>query len=670
MSSVYLLFFVVYLGVVFFKSKVVAKGSWNDDFLLIDQTKSIQGACAIGIVLHHLSQKTCAPWLNQEFVISGLEPFLNLGHLFVAIFFFFSGFGLFKSVKIKENYLSGFLVKHFAPIIILYIIVNIEFYQIGKVFSPYTWYINAIIFLYIVFYLSFRFIKNDLASIIIVFFGIVLYCVICNWLVLGVWWYNSIGLFLIGLLFAKYQDVIVENIKKHYLFYLIFSVLIFGATFIIDVLYKSDLNRELVCLNEFASAFSFVTLVLLVGLKIFVEMFGYSFVSDEIESVFYIKNLFIYVVAVFALSIAFSVLYKLARKGTVYLIEKNRKFCDNLKRDVKKWCYGLLIILSVFTIYSIVDKAAKSQKLKNEISSYAEKNIQFVEVDNQKMSTYVVENESESSSNNFSLEQKTIVLLSELEDPCPTISLKNIADALAQKYRVIVIDYFGTGFSDSTKKERSAENLVSEIHSALNQLGVSKNKYSILTVKTSARLAQFYSIKYSEEIEKIIGIDGNVESLLKENLAKNRISEVDYINKVSSQQDINYLFTRLLNFLGYKKYIWPLYDSYYAHFMSLEERQLVEELFFSKGYNKEISNTLKHQVEIIEVCDKYKYPESIQVVDFVSNYRTKNEAKSNKKKLELYYQEKCKNPDNHKFYIIPGSLYTRMVNPKGIVELM
>ena len=219
MNVTYCIFFVaVFFAILLFKAKFFTKGTWNDEVLSLNQTKSILGFCAIGIVFHHLAQKTCAPWLNQEVIVHGLDFFLNLGHLFVALFFFYSGFGLFKSLKSKENYLKGFLGKHLTPIIILYLLINCEFYYVGKFFSPYTWYINAIVILYILFYCSFRFVKNDVASICFVALGILIYSFVCNWLVLGVWWYNTAFLFVVGIIFAKNEEKIILFFKNKYSF--------------------------------------------------------------------------------------------------------------------------------------------------------------------------------------------------------------------------------------------------------------------------------------------------------------------------------------------------------------------------------------------------------------------------------------------------------------------
>lgn len=690
MSLVYCIFFVaIFFAILLFKAKFFTKGTWNDEVLSLNQTKSILGFCAIGIVFHHLAQKTCAPWLNQEVIVHGLDFFLNLGHLFVALFFFYSGFGLFKSLKSKENYLKGFLGKHLTPIIILYLLINCEFYYVGKVFSPYTWYINAIVILYVLFYCSFRFVKNDLASICLVALGILIYSFVCNWLVLGGWWYNTAFLFLIGIIFAKNEEKFILFFKNNFLLCVIFSVLTFATSFAIDILFKSELSRNFVCIIEAISAFSFVVLVLLASLKIkfenkvltfsgsitlelylihglFVQMFGCSFVSDDFGPIFYIKNLALYVIVVFALSFLVAFLIKLARKGYNYLIVKFNDIYSKIIKDVKKVLLGIFVVLFLVTVYSVVDKNSKAQKFQEDLDSYAQKNVQFVKVDQKQMSVYVKQPNVEDSD----FQTETIVFFAELIDPCPTISLKNLADTMAQKYKVVVIDYLGTGFSESTDKKRSAQNLSEEIHSALEQLEVCKNKYSILTVKTSALLGQFYSSKYSNELNKVIGIDGMVESIIMENLEKNRIPAQEYQAKVNSSCKINNFFCRVLDVLGYKKFIWPLLDDFYSNFTTEEERDFISELFSKNFYNKEITGALINQVETLNFCQTYKYPESLQVVDFVSDYRTRTDVESYNFKLENYYKQKCKNQNNHKVHFTVGGIYARMKNPQVFVDLL
>lgn len=159
------------------------------------------------------------------------------------------------------------------------------------------------------------------------------------WWMRGEWWYNSVHLFSIGLIFARHEEAIIKHVKKFYVMYVIlaFVGLLFfhpfseyaQATF---SYYGEDFHadfkvlRRWVCLlSQIGASCAFVFLVFLLGMKIqignkvlkfmgtltlefylihglFVELFGFNFL-DMVPSVYYIKNvaLFVLVVVVLAL---------------------------------------------------------------------------------------------------------------------------------------------------------------------------------------------------------------------------------------------------------------------------------------------------------------------------------------------------------------------------------
>ena len=61
MDWFYLLYFLLGL-LVFFGAISFGKGIWNEEYTSLKQTKSLLGITAFGIALHHLAEKTCAPW--------------------------------------------------------------------------------------------------------------------------------------------------------------------------------------------------------------------------------------------------------------------------------------------------------------------------------------------------------------------------------------------------------------------------------------------------------------------------------------------------------------------------------------------------------------------------------------------------------------------------------
>lgn len=70
----------------------------------------IKGLLAVLIVLHHLSINTPGTLLFQAFT--------SIGTMVVAVFFFYSGFGLMESYLKKPNYLRGFFSKRIVKLLI------------------------------------------------------------------------------------------------------------------------------------------------------------------------------------------------------------------------------------------------------------------------------------------------------------------------------------------------------------------------------------------------------------------------------------------------------------------------------------------------------------------------------------------------------------------------
>ena len=119
MDWMYLFYFLLAL-VLFFGAKSTGRGQWNEEYTSLKQTKILQGITALGIALHHMAQKTCAPWHPTAFTVHGLDVFVPVGYLFVAVFLFCSGLGLYKSFKTKPDYLKGFFRRRILPIIIAF----------------------------------------------------------------------------------------------------------------------------------------------------------------------------------------------------------------------------------------------------------------------------------------------------------------------------------------------------------------------------------------------------------------------------------------------------------------------------------------------------------------------------------------------------------------------
>lgn len=89
------LFYFLLGAVIFWGAKCCRRHEWNDEYTSLSQTKILLGIQAILIPLHHMAQKSCAPWHEPRYIVHGLDVFVPIGHLLVAAFFFCSGLGLF-----------------------------------------------------------------------------------------------------------------------------------------------------------------------------------------------------------------------------------------------------------------------------------------------------------------------------------------------------------------------------------------------------------------------------------------------------------------------------------------------------------------------------------------------------------------------------------------------
>jgi len=102
----------------------------------------------------------------------------------------------------------------------------------------------------------------------------------------------------------------------------------------------------------------------------------------------------------------------------------------------------------------------------------------------------------------------TIVLLSGLGTVAPGLDFAPLVREL-DDYDVVVVERFGYGYSDMTGPPQTVENVTSELHEALEKVGVEKPY-----VLVGHSIAGFYTLayvnRYPDEVSAVIGIDPTV----------------------------------------------------------------------------------------------------------------------------------------------------------------
>lgn len=337
-------------------SGIMRKGKWNDDALSFDQTKSLLGFAEIVIILHHCSHKSSAWWVEPRYHRPGLEFFASVGFLCVALFFFCSGYGMYKSMKKKTDFFKGYFTKRIPHILIPTAIMWLVCFFTEKArgldidrpvwinVCSHLWYIYVLIYAYLIFFISFRLIKNEKASFTFLWTGIILYMVLAIFFSPGEWWYNTVYLFPIGVIFARNEEKYIASLKKLYPLRIAILTVIFAAAYILYLytdavmgLFNIEGNNTFYVIGQIISAYVFVALVILIGLKVrignkalrllgamtlemyvihpfFVEAFCFEFIKENAKPLFYIENLFLYATATLILTLVPSYLVYLLRR--------------------------------------------------------------------------------------------------------------------------------------------------------------------------------------------------------------------------------------------------------------------------------------------------------------------------------------------------------------------
>lgn len=119
----------------------------------------------------------------------------------------------------------------------------------------------------------------------------------------------------------------------------------------------------------------------------------------------------------------------------------------------------------------------------------------MVAVNGHKMSVYVKGNGPQ-----------TLVFLSGAGTASPILDFKDVYNGLSNKYRIVVVERAGYGYSEDTSKSRDVSVILSETRQALAKAQVS-GPYIILSHSMASLETLLWQEKYPSEIQVVIGLD-------------------------------------------------------------------------------------------------------------------------------------------------------------------
>ena len=147
----------------------------------------------------------------------------------------------------------------------------------------------------------------------------------------------------------------------------------------------------------------------------------------------------------------------------------------------------IILLLIVITLYH-------AYKLRTEAKEYPAPG-ELVQIDNNKIHIY-----SEGQGD------ITLIFMSGSGTSSPTIDFKPLWLKMTDDYRIVVIEKFGYGWSESSSSPRDIDTMLNETRKALHLSG-ENGPYVLVPHSMSGLEAIYWAQKYPDEVKAIIGLD-------------------------------------------------------------------------------------------------------------------------------------------------------------------
>ena len=161
------------------------------------------------------------------------------------------------------------------------------------------------------------------------------------------------------------------------------------------------------------------------------------------------------------------------------------------KKKVKKILLIFLVIVAVFLLFTFVRHRIMLKHEEDLVKPVG----QMIDVDGHKMCVYT-EGEGD----------KTLVFMSGSGTITPILDFKSIYPQLTDKYRIVVVEKFGYGYSEHIDKPRDVDSLLADTRTALVGAGL-EPPYVLCPHSLSGIEALYWAQTYPDEVEAIIGLD-------------------------------------------------------------------------------------------------------------------------------------------------------------------
>jgi len=321
----------------------------DNKYMSKEYTNCLRGIFAILVVIHHLYQYSGL--LHGTYIGKILQL---CGFLSVAMFFFFSGYGLMFSSN-KKNYIEQFFRKRFLPLYCFYVVLIILYsfwtllletaisprkivqsFFFGETIVTNGWYLQATFIVYLLYLFCFKIFKTNKARILSIGVAIFSYCVFCYLIDLGINWYQTVPCIVLGMVYCYKKNWIDTILGKRVWTIFVLSLMSFVVCVMLSELSRIDVVFDVLYSIFFVCATITLSYILyntsIINNKLFALCGNYSLEIYVAHGFFlrliqlkYIENKLMYILTVIICTIITSVVMKIIYAKIVSLFEKHEQ---------------------------------------------------------------------------------------------------------------------------------------------------------------------------------------------------------------------------------------------------------------------------------------------------------------------------------------------------------
>lgn len=300
----------------------------------------------------------------------------------------------------------------------------------------------------------------------------------------------------------------------------------------------------------------------------------------------------------------------------------------------------LLTLAFVIIALTVWHQFSSENDKKEHLGSF---NADYVDIDGKRLS-YEIFGESN---------ERTIVFLPAAGEFAPSISYRKFLNEISKDNKIVVLEPFGYGLSDETDKPRTVENVVSELHGAVDQLGI--DKYYLMAHSWGGVDSLIWANEYPEEVQGFIGIDPSVPGMEELKMAHIRVVDIEAL-----AANIG----RAVDFIGMNRLMTILSGTDLDESLfSAEEIEKYRFLSLNKAYTSNIADEISGAKASLKSLSGKKFPDSVPVLDLVSS----DNCKELPEWKTIHEAVGSNNPDS-RLVVVEGDHYLTNSNPDAVLN--